>query len=299
MEIKFKSHAVIASNNVTVHFQKTQQTFTRLGRGALDKLREARRGREKDLRKILATSLDAMIVAKRQLINFETRGDIALSKVTVRLQIWRQTFKRLGTAAADKLQGSRHVMGNDFRELLAKSSGAIVLASEKIVNFGSQAVIALNKVAINLQETQKSFKGLGKGAVDKLQEARRTRENDLRMILANSLDATVVTDSDHRFVYANPKALDLFGVSPTNMKKFTIDTFLSHCQSLKLRRKWFAIRRDERYGKCKICRLDGNSRVADFIFVANFVSRQDLYRFDHVAPLGITRLKPSARMPIS
>ena len=105
-------------------------------------------------------------------------------------------------------------MGNDFRELLAKSSGAIVLASGKIVNFGSQAVIALNKVAINLQETQKSFKGLGKGAVDKLQEARRTRENDLRTILANSLDAIVVTDSDHRFVYANPKALDLFGVSP-------------------------------------------------------------------------------------
>jgi len=50
-----------------------------------------------------------------------------------------------------------------------------------------------------------------------------------------------------------------------NMRKFTIDTFLSHCQSLELRRKWFAIRRDEKYGKCKISRLDGNLRVAEYI----------------------------------
>jgi PAS domain S-box-containing protein len=167
------------------------------------------------------------------------------------------------------------------------------------IKFKSHAVIASNKVTVHFQKIQQAFARLGRDSLNKLQEARRKRENDLRKILAMSLDAIVVTDSDHRFVYANPKALDLFGVSPTNMKKFTIDTFLLHCQSLELRRKWFAIRRDERYGKCKICRLDGNSRVADYIFVANFVSRQDLYRFDHVAPLAITRLKPSARMPIS
>jgi PAS domain S-box-containing protein len=130
-------------------------------------------------------------------------------------------------------------------------------------------------------------------------EARRRSENDLRKSLTNSLDAMVVTDSDHRLVYANPKALDLFGVSQMNMRKFTIDTFLSHCQSLELRRKWFAIRRDERYGKCKISRLDGNLRVADYIFVANFISRHDLYRFDHVAPPGISQLRSNAKMPIS
>ncbi len=233
MEIKFKSQAVIALNKETVHLQRAQQTFKMLGRGAVDKLQEARRTSEKDLRKLLANSLDA-----------------------------------------------------------------IVVVIEKLINFGSQVVIALNKKTVHLQRAQQTFKRLGRSAVDKLQEARRTRENELRKLLANSLDAMVVTDSDHRLVYANPKALDLFGVSQMNMRKFTIDTFLSHCQSLELRRKWFAIRRDEKYGKCKISRLDGNLRVAEYIFVPNFISRQDLYRFGNVAPPGITQLKSNARMPI-
>jgi len=233
MEIKFKSQAVIALNKETVHLQRAQQTFKMLGRGAVDKLQEARRTSEKDLRKLLANSLDA-----------------------------------------------------------------IVVVIEKLINFGSQVVIALNKKTVHLQRAQQTFKRLGRSAVDKLQEARRTRENELRKLLADSLDAMVVTDSDHRLVYANPKALDLFGVSQMNMRKFTIDTFLSHCQSLELRRKWFAIRRDEKYGKCKISRLDGNLRVAEYIFVPNFISRQDLYRFGNVAPPGITQLKSNARMPI-
>lgn len=170
------------------------------------------------------------------------------------------------------------------------------------VKFRSQAFIALNKVTVHLQGVQKTIVGLGGRVIDKfrrLQEARRTREHDLRKLLANCLDATVVTDGDHRLVYANPKALDLFGVSELNIRKFTIDTFLSHCQILELRRKWFAIRRDERYGKCKISRLDGSLRVAEYIFVANFISRQDLYRFEHVAPPGITQLSFSGKMPIS
>jgi PAS domain S-box-containing protein len=167
------------------------------------------------------------------------------------------------------------------------------------INFKSQAFIALSKVLAHLQRGQKTITRLGRGAVYKLQEARRTSENDLRKLLENSLYAIVVTDGDHRLVYANPKALDLFGVSELNMRKFTIDTFLSHCQILKLRRKWFAIRRDERYGKCKISKLDGSLRVAEYIFVANFISRQDLYRFEHVAPTGVTQLRFSAKMPIS
>jgi PAS domain-containing protein len=88
-----------------------------------------------------------------------------------------------------------------------------------------------------------------------------------------------VTNGDRRLVYANPKALDLFGVSVLNMGKFTIDTFLSHCQILELRRKWFAIRRDERYGICKIRPLDGRLRVAQYILVANVIPRRYLYTF--------------------
>ena len=167
------------------------------------------------------------------------------------------------------------------------------------IKFKSQAYIALEHATVHLERVQHILASLRRGAADKLQEARRTSENDLRKLLANSLDAIVVTDGDHRLVYANPKALDLFGVSELNMRKFTTDTFLSHCQNLELRRKWFAIRRDERYGKCKIRRLDGSLRVAEYIFVANFIARQDLYSFQNVAPPGITQLRFGAKMPIS
>jgi PAS domain-containing protein len=69
----------------------------------------------------------------------------------------------------------------------------------------------------------------GKNASEKtrrLDEARRARENDLREFLANSLDAIVVTNVDRRFVAANPKALQLFGVSVANIRQFTMDAFL-------------------------------------------------------------------------
>ena len=232
-------------------------------------------------------------------IKFKLQAVMGLGKEAVHLQKAQQTFKMLGRSALDKLQEARRTSENDLRKLLANSLDVIVVVIDKLVSLGSQVVIALNKKTVHLQRAQQTFKRLGRSAVDKLQEARRTRENELRKLLANSLDAIVVTDSDHRLVCANQKALDLFGVSQMNMRKFTIDTFLSHCQSLDLRRKWFAIRRDERYGKCKISRLDGNLRVAEYIFVPNFISRQDLYRFDHVAPPGITQVKSNAKMPIS
>ena len=235
-------------------------------------------------------------------VKFRSQAFIALNKVTVHLQGAQKTIAGLCRGAADKLQEARRTRENDLRQLLANSLDAIVVANGKITRFKSHTFTALNKVTAHLQRAQKTLTRLGRNVVDKprrLQEARRTREHDLRKLLANSLDAIVVTDGDHRLVYANPKALDLFGVSELNMRKFTIDTFLSHCQILELRRKWFAIRRDERYGKCKISRLDGSLRVAEYIFVADFISRQDLYKFEHVAPPGITHLRFSGKMPIS
>jgi PAS domain S-box-containing protein len=305
MEIKLKSQAFIALNKVTVHLQRAQKTLTRLGRSVIDKPRRrqgARRTSEHDLRKFLESSLDAIIVANGKIATFGSQAFIALNKVTVHLQRAQKTLTRLGRGAVDKLQEARRTSEHDLRKFLESSLDAIIVANGKIATFGSQAFIALNKVTAHLQRTQKTLTRLGRSVIDKprrLQEARRTSEHDLRKLLENSLDAIVVTDGDHRLVYANPKALDLFGVSELNMRKFTIDTFLSHCQILKLRRKWFVIRRDEMYGKCKISRLDGSLRVAEYIFVANFISRRDLYRFEHVAPPGTSQLRFSAKMPIS
>ncbi len=234
-------------------------------------------------------------------IKSKSQASIALEQATLYLERAQHILSSMLRGATDKLHDARRTRLSDLRKLLANSVDAVVVANGKIAKFRSPLFIALKKVPVHLQGTQKTLTRLGRNAIDKprrLQEARRTRENDLRKLLANSLNAIVVTDADRRLVYANPKALDLFGISESNKRKFTIDTFLSHCQILELRRKWFAIRRNERYGRCKIRRLDGSLRVAEYILVANIVPRLCLYRFLNAVPPGITPLGFSAKMPI-
>jgi PAS domain S-box-containing protein len=179
-------------------------------------------------------------------------------------------------------------------EIKFKSQASIAL---------EQLFVALKEMTVHLHRAQKTLTRLGSSDIAKPRrlQARRTKEDDLRNLLLENFDyAIVVTNGDRRLVYANPKALDLFGVSELNVRKFSIDTFLSHCQILELRRKWFLIRRDERYGKCKISRLDGSLRVAEYILVANVIPFQHLYSFMNIAPPpGITQLTFSAKMPIS
>jgi PAS domain S-box-containing protein len=178
------------------------------------------------------------------------------------------------------------------------------------IKFKSQASIALEQLfdalkemTVHLHRAQKTLTRLGRSDIDKPRrlQARSTQEDDLRKLLLENLDyAIALTNGDRRLVYANPKALDLFGVSESNVMKFSIDAFLSHCQILELRRKWFLIKRGERYGKCEITRLDGSLRVAEYVLVADVIPRLHLYRFVNVAPLpGITQLIFSAKIPIS
>ena len=299
---KFGLLLFVALKQMTVHLERAQHILTSMGRSAADKLQEACRISENDLRELLTNSLDAIVVANGKTAKFGLLLFVALKQMTVHLERAQHILTSMGRSAADKLQEARRTSENDLRELLANSLDAIVVANGKIAKFRSLLFVASKQMTVHLQRAQKTLTRLARNVIDKprrLQQVRRTKENDLRKLLANSLDATVVTDGDHRLVYANPKALDLFGVSELNMRKFTIDTFLSHCQILELRRKWFAIRRDERYGKCKISRLDGSLRVAEYIFVANVTSRQDLYRFLNVAPPGITQLRFSGKIPIS
>jgi PAS domain S-box-containing protein len=215
------------------------------------------------------------------------------SEVTVHLRRALKTLMERGKNVLEKtriLQEAGRASVNDFPELLVSSLDAIVVT--RIIKFSSQLLVASKEVTVHLRRALNALTERGKNVLEKtrrLQEARLTRENVLRKSLADSLDAIVVTNGDRRLVYANPKALDLFGVSELNMTEFTIDTFLSHCQFLKLRLKWFVIRRDERYGKCKIRRLDGTLRVAEYILVANVVPRRYLYRFLNIARPGIAQ----------
>jgi PAS domain-containing protein len=158
----------------------------------------------------------------------------------------------------------------------------------QITKFRSELFIALEQATVHLQRIQNTLTRLGKSIAEKprrLQEALRARENGVRKLLASSLDAVVVTNGDRRFVAANPKALDLLGISEANMRQFTMDAFLPHGQILDFDGTGPPfMRREERCGKCKIRRLDGSLRVAEYIFVANFAPRRHLSRFRDVTP---------------
>src|SRR6478736_2870694 len=105
----------------------------------------------------------------------------------------------------------------------------------QITKVRSQLFIRLVQVAVHLRRAQNTLSVLGESLAERtlrLQRAVRARKNDLRKLLASSPDAIVVTNGDHRFVAANPNALQLFGVSETNIKQFTIDAFLAGGQIL-------------------------------------------------------------------
>jgi hypothetical protein len=104
-------------------------------------------------------------------------------------------------------------------------------------------------------------------------------------MVAISPDATVVTDCSRRLVIANLKALDLFGISECNARKFSIDAFIAYGQIAGLRGSEVLFReREKRHGKCKIRRLDGSLRLAQYVFLPNVVPQMDLYKFMNAVP---------------
>jgi PAS domain S-box-containing protein len=204
-------------------------------------------------------------------------------QLTLHLRQTQNALATLGRNAAEKLQQALRARAND---LLASSHNAVVVTSGKITKYRSQLLATSEQLTLHLRQTQNALATLGRNVAEKpkrLRKALRTRENDLRKLLASALDAVVVTDVDHRFVAANPKALDLFGVSETNLRNFTIDAFLTRGQILSFDGNGSPfIGRKERHGECKIRRMDGSLRAAEYSFVANFVPRRHLCRFRNV-----------------
>jgi len=178
----------------------------------------------------------------------------------------------------------------DFRELLTASLDSIVVATDKIAKFRSQLFVALEHVTVRLQTRQRRLTSLGRSFVHRprrVQKTLRSREADLRNLLANSPDAIVVTNLVRRFVSANPKALDLFGVSEANMRKFTVDAFLSHGPTPEFDANGSPFRKQKtRQGKCEVRRLDGSLRVVEYSFAANFIPFRHLYRFRNIAAMN-------------
>jgi len=158
----------------------------------------------------------------------------------------------------------------------------------QITKFSSQLFVGLEQVAVQLQRAQTTLVRIGRSVAEKrqrIQVAFRERDNDLQKLIASSPDAIVVTNGDHRFVAANLKALDLFGISEANMRNFTIDAFLPISQVLHFDADGPPfLKREERHGKCRIRSLDGSFRVVEYIFVANFAPLRHVSRFRDVTP---------------
>jgi PAS domain S-box-containing protein len=277
---KYRSQLFATSEHVTLHLRQAQNALATLGRIVAKRLQQALRARANDL---LASSHNAVVLTSGKIAKCRTQLLATSEQVMLRL---RQTQNRLTTSVGQKLQQALRARKNDVQNLLANSRDAIAETHGKIAKYRSRLFATSEHVTLHLGQAQTTFTRLGRRVVDKprrLRKALRTRENDLRKLLASALDAVVVTDVDHRFVAANPKALDLFGVSEANLRNFTIDVFLPRGQILYFDGNSSPfIGREERHGECKIRRMDGSLRAAEYSFVANFVPRRHLCRFRNV-----------------
>jgi PAS domain S-box-containing protein len=218
-----------------------------------------------------------------EVIKLRSQFSLVLGQVTAHLQQAQHTLFELGQSVEDKarkLLEEVRARQNELWRLVASSFDAIVVTNAEITR---QLSIALGQTLVHLQQAQNMLTGLARSVADKprrLQEEVRARENELRRLLGSSFDAIVVTDADRRLVAANPIALHLLGVSEANMRKFTIDVFLSRGQIPHFDANGSSfIGREERQGECKIRCLDGSLRAAEYIFVANFVPFRHLCRF--------------------
>jgi PAS domain-containing protein len=265
MEIaKFSSQLFIALEQATLHLRRSLNQLTERATSAVEKMRE-----------LLAGCLDAVAVANAKLVKSGLQIPLAFKKAALRLQRALNPLTQRGKAALQKIP-----------EILASSLDTVIVANAKITKFSWQLLVALKQAPARFWQTLEPLTERGKNVLDKtrhLQETRRARENDLRELLASSVDAVVVTNIDHRFIAANPIALHLFGVSESNITQFTIDAFLFEGEILHLDGNGLPfVSREETQGECKIRRLTGNLRIADYIFVANFVPFRHLFIFRNI-----------------
>jgi PAS domain S-box-containing protein len=287
MEItKYRSQFFATLEHVTPHLRQAQNSLATLGRNIAGRLRPALRARKNDVQNLLANSRDAIAEAYGKIAKYRSQLFAALEHVTPHLRQAQNALATLGSNVAERLRQALRARKNDVQNLLANSRDAIAETHDKIAKYRSQLFATSEHVTLHLRQAQTTLTRLGRRVADKpkrLRKTLRTRENDLRKLLASALDAVVVTDVDHRFVAANPKALDLFGVSEANLRNFTIDAFFPRGQILYFEGNGSPfIGREERHGECKIRRMDGSLRAAEYSFVANFVPHRHLCRFHNV-----------------
>ena len=199
------------------------------------------------------------------------------AKTKVRLYRAQNTLASLKGIVADKARGLGDVLRAkviDLEQWLGDVLDAIVVLKDNTHEFASRLLGGLEQLTAPLRRTKNSFAGVRRRIAEGPQRLQKTilaSENALPNLLKSSSDAMVVVNQELRFVGANAKALDVFGISEKNMTMFSMDAFLrsqilpyeENGAPLTAQKEW--------HGVCKIQRLDGSLRVVDFIFVANYV----------------------------
>jgi PAS domain S-box-containing protein len=283
---KYRSQLFDTTEHVKLHLRRAQNAVAPLGRNLGERLQQTLRARKNDMQNPLANSREAIAGTSDKITKYRSQLFDTSEHVKLHLRQARNALAPLGRNVAERLQQTLRARKNDVQNLLANSREAIAGTYDKIAKYRSQLFATSKHVTLHLWQAQTTLTRLGRRVVDKprrLRKALRTRETDLRKLLASALDAVVVTDVDHRFVAANPIALDLFGVSEANLRNFTIDAFFPRGQILYFNGNSSPfIGREERHGECKIRRMDGSLRAAEYSFVANFVPHRHLCRFRNV-----------------
>jgi len=223
---------------------------------------------------------------------FRSQLAIALGRVSLKTQRVRSAAAKLRAGAVENAGQLRSAWQRDLQRLEAGFRYAMLFAYAQTGKLASQLSAVFEPARVKLRRlpgaAAKYVRNAG-SATRRLREARRAKENHLRNMVAISPEATVVTDCNHRLVIANLKALDLFGISECNVKKFSIDAFIAYGQNAGLGENGLLFReREKRHGKCKVRRLDGSLRLAQYVFVPNVVPHLDLYKFMNAVPYRLT-----------
>ena len=295
---KFRSQLSIASEQVSVGLQRAQNTVARLRAGTSDTLQKARARSENCLHTLRAASRRATAFAGARITEFKLQLSSASKRVATPVQRAQNLVSRFGRSAVDSLQKVRLEAQNDLQKLHSASRDAVVFAGGQIAKLGPKASGAIKHAGVRIHLAQNRVTTLVKSVAEKprrLRDARRAKENELHNLVSGSLDAIVVTDVKHCLVEANPRALDLFGISEWNLKYFTIDTFIARYEPLADANSLPVSNQLEIHGRCRIRRLDGALRVAECHFVPDVVPRRHLYEFLNIAPYKISPFGFDAR----
>jgi PAS domain-containing protein len=167
-----------------------------------------------------------------EVTKFRSQLLIALEQVVVHVCEVQNVFAKVSTIVDNRSRGLREAIRatrNDLRNWLESILQAVVAPGRTIKKLRCQLSVALQPVLAHLRVAQRALGKLNTSVTDKprtVQEAIRARESDLPRLLESSPDAIVALNTGLRFVAANPKALDLFGISERNMEMFAIDAFL-------------------------------------------------------------------------